>query len=229
MRQSPDHLTQRNSNASAQSLAYTAADAPLQDQASSDTLESLYRNQQQLEVRQKLENERIMRLLRDVTTIDKKISELQRLHGCDLKPCFTHIRQTCLSECIKMVRIIRSSPTVAIQALHSADAMPRDRADRDAYITPTEDSTTAIQAKQRQQHTEPNGNISARSRRFLVQRSSEGRVSTSRRNDPIEDVGSDAAVINEGSTVQDQSGTATVEPACAISEYEDIRESDFSS
>jgi hypothetical protein len=227
-RESADHLAQPPVDTPAQRLIPTAGIASAQDPVCSDTLESLYRHQQQLEVRQKLENEKITRLLSDITALDKKISELQETHGCDLKPCFEHIRQTCLSECISMMTIIRSAPTVDVEALPNVHATARDLAVRRTHTTSVQGNTTEIQPKQRQQPTEPNSRAGARSSRFFVHRSSVGGASASRRTDPIEDASSDAAAIGEDSPMPDHSGTATLESVGAIYEHGDTEESDYS-
>jgi hypothetical protein len=170
----------------------------------------------------------ITRLLSDITALDKKIGELQETHGRDLKPCFERIRQTCVSECVSMMTIIRSAPAVEVEALPNVHATARDLAARGARTTSVQRITTEIQPKQRQQPTEPNSRTGAGSSRFFVHRSTKGEASASRRTDPIEDPSSDAAVISEGSLMPDHSGTATLESVSAIHEHGDAEESDYS-
>ncbi|PVH90813.1 hypothetical protein DM02DRAFT_664641 [Periconia macrospinosa] len=218
-RQVLDLLQRSSDDAPDQSYEYMAGEAYTQDLASLRSFESLCKHQEQLEVRQRLENERITRLLRDVTAVDKKIRELESAYGSDFKPCFAHIRSTCLAECIKMVGMIRSSPIEVAQTVRGLDVTARESTEGDGGAV-AEGSTTGARNTQRPHQAEPFSDISARPSRFRVRRSGEGTL-TFRGNDPIEDTSSSAVGMNEESRVQDNSKVVGVEPASAVDEHED--------
>ena len=223
-----DRFPRQSHDASDQNPGYADEGACVQDLASLDSFSNLCRFQQQFEARQKLENQRINRLLKDVAAIDEKIGELERTHGSDLKPLFAHIRRTCLAECIKMVTTIRSSPTGAAQAVRSLSAAAQDRTEEVVHIPLMQETIIGVQGKQRQHQAKLINEISSLPNRFLVGGSSEERASTSRRNDPIEDGGSSVGAMDEESRIQDNSRIRRGKPAFSIDQNEDAGESDYS-
>ena len=226
--QLPDYFPRRSHDASDQNPGYRAEEACVQDLASLHSFSNLCRFQQQLEARQKLENERINRLLKDVTAIDEKIGELERTHGSDIEPFFAHIRHTCLAECIKMVTTIRYSPTGIVQAVRSLSAAAPDRIGEVVHVPLMQETIIGAQAKQRQHQTEPINKMSSLPNRFLVGGSSEGRASTFRRDDPIEDRSSSVVAVDEESAMQDDSRASRGKPAFSVDEDEDAGESNYS-
>ncbi|PVH91053.1 hypothetical protein DM02DRAFT_620729 [Periconia macrospinosa] len=225
--QLPDHLQRRSDVTSDQSYGYTAGEAHVQDLPSLDSFESLLKHQQQLEARQKLENERITRVLRDVAAVEEKIADMESTYGSDLRPCFAHIRRTCLAECIKMVAIIRPSPTEAVQTVRDVGATAREPTIEAVNMAVTEEPTTRVQTKEGQHHIESVGNDSARPSRFFVGRPGRKRASACRADDPIEDGSSAVVVMDEENPVEGNGDVVRMQPDPAVEEHGDGGESNY--